>query len=207
MGAEIDSLEIRIETSASAANQQLERLASKLETVAANLGKVNTSSIDRIAKSLSGASSATQRTAQSTNNLQKFANAMDVLAGKSNKAGKSLSSFSQIAGNFYANSFLLVRAVKKLWNGVESSMDYVETFNYWNVTLDKLGKEFGNKFEDYGYESADAYAESFRDNGFSRGVCISGSGGAYRGIVILADISCVCNGRKKYLGKSSRETV
>lgn len=80
MGAEIDSLEIRIETSASAANQQLERLASKLETVAANLGKVNTSSIDRIAKSLSGASSATQRTAQSTNNLQKFANAMDVLA-------------------------------------------------------------------------------------------------------------------------------
>lgn len=181
MGAEIDSLEIRIETSASAANQQLERLASKLETVAANLGKVNTSSIDRIAKSLSGASSATQRTAQSTNNLQKFANAMDVLAGKSNKAGKSLSSFSQIAGNFYANSFLLVRAVKKLWNGVESSMDYVETFNYWNVTLDKLGKEFGNKFEDYGYESADAYAESFRDNGIRPGDCKTVSGRAYRG--------------------------
>lgn len=163
MGAEIDSLEIKIETSASAANQQLDRLASKLETISASLGKFNTSSIDKIARSMSGASSATQKATQSTNNLQRFSNAMDVLAGKTNKAGKSLSSFSQIAGNFYANSFLLVRAVKKLWSGVESSMDYVETFNYWNVTLDKIGKEFGNKYEDYGYDSADAYAESFRD--------------------------------------------
>lgn len=161
MGAEIDSLEIKIEASASGANQQLDKLAGKLKVLVASLGRVNTSGIDKISKSLGGASSATQKTTQSTNNLQKFSNAMGVLAIKSNKAGKSLSNFSQIAGSFYANFFLLVRGVKKLWSGVETSMDYVETFNYWNVTLDKIGAEFGYQFEDYGYESAEAYAESF----------------------------------------------
>lgn len=41
-------------------------------------------------------------------------------------------------------------------------MDYTETFNYWNVTLDKIGQEFKSKFGDYGCESADEYAESFK---------------------------------------------
>lgn len=163
MGAEIDSLEIKIEASASNANDQLDKLANKMEALVASLGRVNTNGIDRIAKSLNNASSATQKTTQNTNNLKRFSSAMDILAGKSNKAGKALTTFSQIAGNFYANSFLLVRGVKKLWQGIDASMDYVETFNYWNVTLDKIGKEFGYKFDDYGYESAEAYAKSFSD--------------------------------------------
>lgn len=163
MGAEIDSLEVKIETSASEANKQLDLLLSKLERISSSLGGINVSGIDKISKSLSGTSSTAQNVIQSTNNLQKFSGAIDVLIGKSSKAGKSLSTFSQIAGSFYANCFLLVRGVKKLWSGVESSMDYVETFNYWNVTLDKIGKEFGNQFDDYGKDSAEAYVKSFRD--------------------------------------------
>lgn len=161
MGAEIDSLEIRIETSASAANRELTALASKLELLVADLGKINVSGIDKISKSLRGATSSATKTGNSSNNLKKFSNAMDVLTGSSKRSGSALKSFSQIAGDFYANTFLLVRGAKKLWQGVESSMDYVETFNYWKVALDKIGAGFGDQFEQYGYDSADAYVASF----------------------------------------------
>lgn len=52
-----------------------------------------------------------------------------------------------------------MRAGTKLWDSVKCSMDYVETFNYWSVTLDKIGSLFSG----YGYDSADAYVNSFID--------------------------------------------
>lgn len=161
MGAEIDRLEIQIETSASAANRELTTLAGKLELLVADLGKINVSGIDKISKSLRGATSSATKTGNSSNNLKKFSSAMDVLTGSSKRSGSALKSFSQIAGSFYANTFLLVRGAKKLWQGVESSMDYVETFNYWKVALDKIGAGFGDQFKQFGYDSADAYVASF----------------------------------------------
>ena len=74
---------------------------------------------------------------------------------------KNALSLAAAFGKFYANYFLIVRGIKKLWSSIESSMDYVETFNYFSVALDKIGKEFGGQFEKYGYDSAEAYANSF----------------------------------------------
>ena len=42
-------------------------------------------------------------------------------------------------------------------------MDYVETYNYFSVTMDKIGKEFGDMYAQYGYDSAEEYAQSFTD--------------------------------------------
>lgn len=76
---------------------------------------------------------------------------------------KQTLSLAAAFGKFYANFFLVVRGIKKLWESIESSMDYVETFNYFSVALDKIGKEFGGQFEKYGYDSAEAYANSFSE--------------------------------------------
>ena len=89
--------------------------------------------------------------------------AFNTLTSSIGKSRKGFRSFSQIAGSFYANFFLIIRGFKAAWKAVESSMDYVETFNYWNVAIDKIGKEFGNQFSEYGHESADSYIDSFRD--------------------------------------------
>ena len=74
---------------------------------------------------------------------------------------KNALSLAAAFGKFYANYFLIVRGIKKLWSSIESSMDYVETFNYFSVAMDKIGKEFGGQFKEYGYDSAEAYANSF----------------------------------------------
>ena len=74
---------------------------------------------------------------------------------------KQATSLASAFGKFYASYFLIIRGVKGLWDAVESSMDYVETYNYFNVALGKIGEEFAYQFKQYGYDSAESYVDSF----------------------------------------------
>lgn len=96
-----------------------------------------------------------------TSALAKLSAAFSQLSGQVTKSTRTMHSFSQMAGRFYANCFLIIRGLKKLGNTITTSFDYVETFNYWNVTMDKVGKEFGGMYEQFGYDSAESYADSF----------------------------------------------
>lgn len=71
-------------------------------------------------------------------------------------------------GKFYATYFLVMRAVKGMGKAIEKSMDYTETYNYWNVALDKVQKQYGSDYKrwtqyysDMGMNSAESYAKSF----------------------------------------------
>lgn len=90
-----------------------------------------------------------------SNNLRMY----NSVAGSSRRHTLSLAA---AFGKFYASYFLVVRGIKLLWKSVQSSMNYVETFNYFNVTMDKIAKEFQGQYEKFGYDSAEAYAESFQ---------------------------------------------
>lgn len=117
-----------------------------------------TNALANLAASVKGTQAATSKTGNNVSNLSKLFN---TLTSSTNRSSRSFKSFSQIAGSFYANFFMITRGMQKAWKAVMSSMDYVETFNYWNVALDKIGTEFGKNFEQYGYDSAEAYANSF----------------------------------------------
>ena len=158
MGAEIDRLEVQVEAEAAKANEQLEKIIKNCERFSSALARVNTEKISGITDTFRTSSSEIGKSVSAT---KKLSNSFFQFNGQIAKTQKSFSSFSQIAGSFYANSFLVIRGVKNIWKSVMSSMDYVETYNYWNVALDKIGTEFSNQFEQYGYDSADAYANSF----------------------------------------------
>ena len=119
-----------------------------------------TNALANLAQGLKGTQSAASQTGGSASKLSKLFN---TLTASTQKSGRSFKSFAQIAGSFYANFFMIARGIQKAWKSVMSSMDYVETFNYWNVAIDKIGTEFGKQFEQYGYDSAEAYANSFSD--------------------------------------------
>lgn len=70
-------------------------------------------------------------------------------------------SLSQIFHSFYATLYPIIRGIKLFGKTVEKSMDYIETYNYYSVIMDKIGSEFGSNFAQYGYDSADAYVNSF----------------------------------------------
>lgn len=108
-----------------------------------------------------GAGSGGNNGGAGANNINRLSAAFARLTGKITKSSRSMKSFSQIVGKFYVNCFLIIRALKMLGKAISTSMDYVETYNYFAVTMDKIGREFGNMYAQYGYDSAEAYAESF----------------------------------------------
>lgn len=77
------------------------------------------------------------------------------------KASKGFNGLASAIGKFYASYFMVIRGVKGIWSSIESTADYIEAYNYFNVALGKIGSDWSHQFEQYGYENAEAYAESF----------------------------------------------
>ena len=71
-------------------------------------------------------------------------------------------SFASTRGLLYAKFWALKRATGKLGDAIKSSMDYIEEYNYFNVTMEKIASEWSDDFKKYGYENADAYGKSFQ---------------------------------------------
>lgn len=113
-------------------------------------------------------------TKTNTQGLNGFSESMEKLATSSNTA-KNLNSYSKSAasatsqtqslarafGKLYANYFLVIRAIKSLGQNIEKSADYIEAYNYYNVAFSQVASQWSKDFENYGYENAEAYAESF----------------------------------------------
>lgn len=65
-------------------------------------------------------------------------------------------------GKFYASCFLAIRGVKALWSAIGKAMDYIEVMNYFDAAMEQLANNADlSKWEELGYESAEAYAQSF----------------------------------------------
>lgn len=159
MGAEIDRLEIQVETSASQANKQLDALVAKMEKLSSQMNGMNISKLSNLGKSFNKVTSSTNTASKSIGTISSRLQNMNSLLNKSKASTNSLASSF---GMFYATMFPIIRGVKKLGSSIESSMDYMETYNYFNVAMQKIGKEFGSQYKKFGYDSADSYAKSFQ---------------------------------------------
>ena len=135
MGGEnmkVDGIEIVIESNATKACAELDRMIAKLNKVNASIlltGKAGKGS------SVSGL----------TSGLKSYTTS-------ASKATKSTASLASAFGKFYASYFLVIRGVKALGKAIKSSMDYIETYNYYNVIMDKIGTEFGGEWKGTAYK-------------------------------------------------------
>lgn len=168
MGAEIDRLEIEVEVAASNANKQLDLMIEKLNKVSKtlcgiDLGNIGgTSDYANRAKNFSNTMyTFATRTSSTNSQLKKLTSSLGGYIQKTTVATNKSKKLSQAFGLFYASFFPIIRAAKSTGKAIESSMDYIETYNYFNVTMSKIGKEFSNQYKKYGYESADSYIDSF----------------------------------------------
>lgn len=121
-------------------------------TALGNLGRSGNASI------FAGMSTSTKTSSIGIGNLSKSLRGLSINMSSARKNGAGLAS---VFGMFYAKCFLLIRGVKQLGAAIESSMDYVETFNYFDVTMKKIGKDYATQYNRFGYDSAESYADSF----------------------------------------------
>ena len=145
-----------------ALNEMMSTL-SKAPVVSENLIQMtnaiaNLSSQGARAGSISGAASSD---AEKKTSL--FSGAFNKLASSIRKSHKGLKSFAELSGSFYANFYPIIRGFKRAWKSVESSMDFLETVNYFEVAMRKLGDDAASNWQQAGYDSAESYANSFSD--------------------------------------------
>lgn len=138
--------------------------------------------IPQLATAMNNLMTTLSRSPQVSQNVIQMTNALANLASQGSKVGtasKSIASglknsstaavrakkdFGGLAsaiGKFYAKYFMVIRGLKGLWSSIESTADYIEAYNYFNVSLGKIGSDWSYQFDKYGYENAESYADSF----------------------------------------------
>ena len=151
MSSEIDRLEIQVEMQASKTNQQLDNMISNLGKMSGSLSGIKVGSIGNIGTSAN----------KSNNYLRSLVKTMASYSAAAVKGLYSTKALSSVLSGAYNSAVRLAKGFKSLGRAAEASMDYIETYNYYNVTMSKISSEFSNQWQRYGYESGEAYAESF----------------------------------------------
>lgn len=149
----------KVATNAITTIPQLAKAMNNLMTTLSQSPQVSQNVI-QMTNALANLSAQGSKVGNSTRSIQRGLNNASRSATKATFSFKSLAS---IFGTFYANAFLLIRGIKGLHSAIESTADYIEAFNYFNVALGKIGKDWSFQFEKYGYDSAEAYADSFSE--------------------------------------------
>ena len=78
------------------------------------------------------------------------------------KAASGTKGLSSALGSLYQKYFWVKRLFTALSKSITSSMDYIEEYNYYNVTMDKVAAEWQGQWQKYGYDNAKSYAASFQ---------------------------------------------
>lgn len=136
---------------ATALNSMMNTL-SKAPTVSSNLINMTTA--------LAGLANQGSKVGSTTRSMTSSLNGYSASAQRASKSSKGLAS---VFGSLYANFFWVKRGADKLWNSIETSMDYVETLNYFDAAFGQVAESAVSQWEDAGAESAEAYYKSFSD--------------------------------------------
>lgn len=136
---------------ATALNSMMNTL-SKAPTVSSNLINMTTA--------LAGLANQGSKVESTTRSMTSSLNGYSASAQRASKSSKGLAS---VFGSLYANFFWVKRGADKLWKSIETSMDYVETLNYFDAAFGQVAESAVSQWEDAGAESAEAYYKSFSD--------------------------------------------
>lgn len=145
MGAEIDRLEVRIEASAKGANSQLDRLVNKCDALRRSLSSVNGSS---------GFNSLKSTIKSIDSNFNRIINS-------SNKLSKSVKRLPADFAKLNLGLLSIGKGLNSAWNSIKSSMDYLEVLNYFDAAFGQVADNAVDQWESAGYDSAEAYYNSF----------------------------------------------
>lgn len=142
------------------ATRNLPELAKQLGILMETLSRAPniSNNVVRITEALAKLSGAGAKVGTATRSMSSGLNSF---SRHSSNARKSATSLAATIGKLYANFWILQRLLSGIGKAIQSSMDYMETFNYFTVALDKIGDEFSSQYEEFGYASAEAYGRSF----------------------------------------------
>lgn len=139
---------------------QLATAMNNLLTTLSKAPRVSQNVID-MTNALSNLASQGSRVGSASSSIS---NGLNRASTSATRAKKSFGGLASAIGKFYATYFLAIRGIKGLWKSVESSMDYIETLNYFNKSFEQVAEKADlGSWEQLGYDSAEAYYNSFAE--------------------------------------------
>ena len=142
-------------------------------------GEQSLSTFDRVKQGFHSIWTESQQAGNSASSFgSKLRNLMSSLRGNAVSAfGSRLKALIPIFHGTTSSTGNLISKLAKLYVGfrslrgigeflrgaVESSMDYIEEFNYFDTTMGKIASEWGKEYKKYGYQNAEEYGESFKN--------------------------------------------
>ena len=149
--------------SVASAISNMPKLATSLKTMMVTLSKapVVSKNVIQMTNALANLAAQGTRVGSASNSLTggltRTGNAMA-------RAKRHTLSLAAAFGKFYASWFLIIRGIRKLWGSIESSMDYIETLNYFDAAFGQVAENADlQSWKELGYSSAEAYYNSFSD--------------------------------------------
>lgn len=146
---------VKVET-AIANIPRLEQALAHLLTTFSRIPNINQSIIDFV-NSLSNLAAQSSHIAPATRSID---NALESFGNTATRTTRKAKSLASIIGTLYAKFWLFMRGATALKNSFISAADYLEAFNYFDVTARKIGKD---TFTKAGVGSAEQYAEAFTE--------------------------------------------
>lgn len=140
----------------------LPALAAAMNNFMATLAKAPqvSDNIIQMTRALANLSSQGEKVGIASKSLVKSLNSVGNSMGSNTKKVKS---FASVIGSLYQQFFWVKRGIDKLWESAESSMSYVENLNYFNAAFGQVAESAVSQWEEAGYDSAEAYYNSFSD--------------------------------------------
>lgn len=133
----------------------------KLMTTLSQAPQVS-SNVIQMTNALANLSAQGSKVGNSTRSIERGLNRASRSATRASFSFRSLAS---LFGTFYANAFLVIRGINGIKKAIDSTADYLEAYNYFNVALGKVGKDWAEQWTTYadkiGVSSAEEYADSF----------------------------------------------
>lgn len=83
------------------------------------------------------------------------------LSGGVTKSTSKVKSLASMFGKLYANYFWVIKGIKALGKAIEETSDYIEAYNYFDVSFNKVAGDWAKDFKKYGYDNANEYIKSF----------------------------------------------
>lgn len=131
----------------------------KFMQVMASAPKVN-SSIIQMTQATANLAAQGQKVGSATKGLAKGFSAYGNSTANATSKTKSLAS---MFGKLYANFFWVRRGISGIKDAVKSSMDYIETLNYFDAAFGQVADTAVKDWKDAGYKSAEQYYNSFSE--------------------------------------------
>lgn len=157
--ASIDTLQIQIGAEASTATSAIDRLVSKLNLLSSSMGRINGSNFKTLSSSAKTASNSINKL-----NYNRLTKGMNSYTSSTKKASSATNKFASSLGKMYASFWPVFRALQQLGKAITSSMNYIEILNYFNNAWNQVAENADlSAFEELGYESAEAYINSFSE--------------------------------------------